>query len=178
MSKTSLLFVIGFMGSGKTAVSAKLGKFWGREWIDLDAEIAKCEGKSIPAIFEQLGENGFRDIESRQLNTFSHSSSKIISCGGGIVLRDENIRVMRESGTVVLLKANPQTIFDRVRRSAGRPLLNDQMNVAHIAQMMERRRAQYEKAADIVIETDGKSVEEVAGEAASAFLCIAGEENG
>lgn len=88
----------------------------------------------------------------------------VVSCGGGLVLREENVRLMKKMGTIVLLTASPQTIYERVKNSTKRPILNGNMNLAYITELMEKRRSYYEQAADTVISTDDKTAEAICGE--------------
>lgn len=88
----------------------------------------------------------------------------VVSCGGGAVLREENVALMKSCGKIVLLTATPEAIFDRVKDSIDRPVLNGNMNVEYIAELMEKRRPKYEAAADLVISTDMKNVREICEE--------------
>ena len=88
----------------------------------------------------------------------------VISCGGGAALREENVAEMKKNGRVVLLTASPQTIYERVKDSTDRPILNGNNNIEFITELMEKRREKYEKAADIVIYTDGKTVLQICEE--------------
>lgn len=148
------LFLVGFMGTGKTTVSSELQKITGLEEIDMDSYIVKKEGMSIVEIFRQKGEQYFRDVETETLNEFQQTKGKIISCGGGIVLRDENIKLMKRSGKVVLLTATPETIYKRVKDNHTRPALNDDMSIEHIVELMKVRQERYDMAADIFVSTD------------------------
>ena len=153
------IFFIGFMGSGKTTVSAAFGKTYGKQVLELDDEIVARDGRSVRVIFEESGEEYFRDWESRMLREITDGSDTIVSCGGGIVIREQNIRTMKENGFIVLLKASPETTFERVKNEKTRPILNGHMNVEYIEQLMNKRAHAYQEAADVVVETDGKSVE-------------------
>ena len=155
------LFLIGFMGAGKTSVSAGLGRMLGREVVEMDERIAAQEGMSIPELFAQKGEPYFRACETALLKSFSQGAPRIVSCGGGVPLREENVAAMRESGTVVLLTASPEVILERVRDSDERPLLQGHKDVPYIAALMEQRRPKYEAAADITVDTSHLSIEEV-----------------
>ena len=88
----------------------------------------------------------------------------MVSCGGGVVLREENVRLMKESGSVVLLTADPETVYERIRETGDRPVLKGHMNVPDIRQLMEKRRPYYEAAADFSVATDGKTSEEICRE--------------
>lgn len=156
--------LIGFMGVGKSTVSRELHRQTGRAEIDTDARIVEQQGCSIARIFEEKGEPYFRQLETDLIDELGTLPPGIISCGGGMALRDLNVRKLQAMGEIVLLTAEPETIYERVKDSTNRPLLNGNMNVPYIRELMDKRRPFYEKAATIVVATDGKSVEEIAGE--------------
>jgi len=158
------IMLIGFMGSGKSAVAEYLGEMLAMEQVEMDALIVEKEGMSIAEIFEKHGEAYFRDSESDLLIELQKKQHAVISCGGGAVLRDENVRSMKEKGRVVYLTATPETIYNRVKDSTQRPILNNNMNVDFISTLMKNRRERYEMAADIIIHTDNKSIEEICEE--------------
>lgn len=162
--KKGNIFLIGFMGTGKTTISYELGRMTGMQEVDMDILIEEREHMRIAEIFELYGEEYFRKKETQALQAALKEEESIVSCGGGLVLRDENVRYMKENGTIVLLTASPQTIFERVRDSDSRPILNDNMNVSFIENLMEKRRGKYFQSADIVVETDHKNIEEVCRE--------------
>lgn len=149
------IFLIGFMGAGKSTIARMLSKEWNASLIEMDETIEKEEQMSIPKIFETYGEEHFRDLERRLIQRITKEGGAVVSCGGGAVLREDNVRTMKENGRIVYLSATPETIYHRVRYSTNRPLLNGNMNVEFISELMERRRAVYESAADIEIITDG-----------------------
>ena len=155
------LFLIGFMGAGKSSVSRGLGSLLGREVVEMDQRIAQSEGMTIPEIFAQKGEPYFRACETALLESFAQGQPRIVSCGGGVPLREENVAAMRESGTVVLLTASPEVILERVKDSEERPLLQGHKDVPYIAALMEQRRPKYEAAADITVDTSRLNIEEV-----------------
>lgn len=152
------------MGAGKSTVAAVLAKRLGRSLVEMDARIVEEQGMSINDIFAKYGEPHFRDIESALVKTIGEEGNTIVSCGGGVVVRPENTENMKMSGKIVFLTATPETIFERVKNSTDRPILNGNMNVEFIAGLMEKRRALYEAAADIRIETDGKPVDAICDE--------------
>lgn len=88
----------------------------------------------------------------------------VVSCGGGAVLREENVNLMKAAGRIVLLTAEPETVFDRVKGSTDRPVLNGNMNLSYIKELMEARRPRYEAAADAAVATDGRTAEEICEE--------------
>lgn len=155
------LFVIGFMGAGKTSVSAALGKALNREVIEMDERIAQNEGMTIPEIFAQKGEPYFRSCETALLQGCAQGEPRIISCGGGVPMREENVAAMRACGTIVLLTARPEVILDRVKDSDERPLLQNRKSVEGISELMEQRRPKYEAAADVTVDTSDLTIEEV-----------------
>lgn len=158
------LFLIGFMGVGKSSIAAHLGQLLGVPAREMDDYIEEKVGLSIPEIFDQHGEAFFREVESAAVAELGGQGPQVISCGGGVPMRQENVDRMRACGVTVLLTAEPDTIFQRVRHDENRPLLKGNMNVAYIAQLMEQRRERYEAAADCQVSTDGKTVEEICRE--------------
>lgn len=166
------IFLIGFMGAGKSTVADGLEKMLEMERIEMDAMIAKKQGMSIPEIFEEYGEVYFRNLESNMLIELQKKSQAIVSCGGGVVMRPDNAEHMKKHGRVVLLTASPKTIFERVKDSRERPILNNNMNVAFIEELMEKRREKYLATADVVVETDGKNVVEICEEIISRLIVL------
>lgn len=158
------IFLIGFMGAGKSTIARTLQRELGFPLVEMDERIVQEQGMSINDIFAQYGEAHFRDIESQLVVDLGKQEPSVVSCGGGVVVRPENTQNMKKSGRIVLLKASPETIFERVRNSMDRPILNGHMNVEYIAELMEKRRALYEEAADITIQTDGKTREQICEE--------------
>ena len=141
--------LIGFMGAGKSTISDYLSTMF-----DMD----------IPDIFATYGEEYFRDLETNLLIEMQSHKNAVISCGGGAALREKNVAEMKKNGRVVLLTATPETIFERVKDSNDRPVLNGRKNVKGISELMEQRREKYEAAADIVINTDDKTVLQICEE--------------
>lgn len=150
------IFLIGFMGVGKSTIAKLLAKELEAELIEMDETIEAEAGMSINEIFERFGEPHFRDLETQLVERVAKTGGAVVSCGGGAVLRPENVDMMKRSGKIVFLSATPETIYERVKNSTNRPLLNGNMNVEYITSLMERRRVVYEDAADVVISTDGK----------------------
>ena len=158
------IVLIGFMGAGKTTISDYLSMMFDMKLVEMDQEIAEREQMSIPDIFATYGEEYFRNLETNLLKELQTGKNCIISCGGGVALREENVVEMKKNGRVVLLTASPETIYDRVKDSNDRPLLKDNNNVEFIADLMEKRREKYEAAADVVIQTDGKTILQISEE--------------
>ena len=158
------IFLIGFMGCGKSTNAACLAEMTGAKQVEMDQMIVENEGMAIADIFKEKGEAYFRELETDLIKSFAGVEPTVISCGGGAVLKEENVRLMKESGKIVLLTAEPETIYERVKDSTERPVLNGNMNVGYIEELMEKRRPKYEAAADVTIATDGKTSEEICEE--------------
>lgn len=158
------IVLIGFMGSGKSTISRALSKVFAMEVIEMDQVIAEREGMSISEIFEVHGEEYFRNLETELLRELQNRKGVVISCGGGVPMRDENVVEMKKNGKVVLLTASAETILDRVKNNHDRPLLENNKTVTFISDLMTKRRDKYEAAADIIIQTDGKSEFEICEE--------------
>ena len=156
--------LIGFMGSGKSTVSQALSQLYAMDVIEMDQVIADREGMSISEIFKVHGEEYFRNLETALLREMQNRTGVVISCGGGVPMREENVIEMKKNGKVVLLTASPETILERVKNSHDRPLLENNKNVDFISELMEKRRSKYEAAADIIIQTDGKSAFQICEE--------------
>lgn len=160
------IVLIGFMGSGKSTISKKLSERFGMEIVEMDQIIAEREKMSISDIFATKGEPYFRDLETNLLIELQAEKNVVISCGGGVPMRECNVIEMKKNGKVVLLTARPKTILERVKDDHSRPLLENNKTEAFISELMEKRREKYEAASDIIIETDGKSADEICEEIA------------
>ena len=144
------------MGSGKSTIAKLLSEKLGILQVEMDEMIVQEQGMPITEIFEKYGETHFRDLESELILRIQEAGGAVVSCGGGAILRSENVENMKKNGTIVYLSAKPETIYERVKNSTNRPLLNGNMNVEYITQLMNKRLPLYESAADIVIFVDGK----------------------
>lgn len=164
------IVLIGFMGAGKSTISEYLSTQFNMEVVEMDQIIAQREGMSIPDIFEVYGEQYFRDAETNLLIEMQSRRNVIISCGGGTPLRECNVVEMKKNGKVFFLTAEPETIFERVKDSHDRPLLENNKTVDFIADLMEKRREKYEHACDAIIHTDGKSELEICEEIIQIIL--------
>jgi shikimate kinase len=152
------------MGSGKTTTGKALADLLDYTFVDLDVEIQAKEGRTIPEIFAGSGEPCFRDAESAVLEHFSKKSEQVIATGGGLVLREENVRRMKKTGKVVLLKASAESLWQRVRYSKDRPLLNKPDPLGALQRILIDRESIYENACHFSVLTDGKIADDVAGE--------------
>ncbi len=156
----------GFMGSGKTTVSQILADELDMDLLDTDDAIETTEGRSINEIFASDGEEAFRDMETELLDTIAsdHWRDMVISLGGGMPVREENRKLLSASGKVVYLKASPEVIYERVKDDTSRPLLKCEDPKAKIKELLDARSGFYEEAADLVIDTDGKTPPEIVRE--------------
>lgn len=164
------IFLIGFMGCGKSTVSKILADKLKFKRIDSDEYIENSEHMKITEMFEKHGENYFRERETDFLKNLNGSNPVIIACGGGMAMRRNNAELMKEKGIVVFLTAKPETIYDRVKDSTKRPLLNNNMNVGYIKQLMDSRAEAYGSAADFKISTDDRTPGEIADEIIEIYI--------
>ena len=151
------------MGTGKTEVGKELSRLLDMRLIDVDTEIEKTEKMSINEIFKQFGEQRFREIETGMIKTISRNRQAVISTGGGAVLRQENMDILRENGVIICLTATPETILQRTSDNTDRPLLQVENPFKKISELLQYRKPFYEMA-DIVIDTEGKSPLKIAEE--------------
>ena len=163
-SQNSNLILIGFMGTGKSTIARQLSKQLDKPFFEMDEMIVQKEGMEISDIFKEKGEDYFRNVETTLLKNLLQKERGILSCGGGIVLRDENIQAMKNHGTVILLTATPETILKRVKHNQSRPVLNGKKNINDITKLMKERESRYQMAADITISTDDKSLSQICEE--------------
>lgn len=158
------IFLIGFMGTGKSTVSNIMNELYDMEIVEMDEIISKRNNMSISKIFETHGEEYFRNEETNLLKEIGEKKNVIVSCGGGVALREVNVLEMKKSGKIVLLTADAKTILERVKNSHDRPLLENNKNEEFINSMLEKRKPLYEKAADIIVNTDNKNINEICDE--------------
>lgn len=158
------IFLIGFMGAGKSTVARAMKKHYGMRLIEMDEQIEYQEKMSVPKIFEVHGEPYFRKLETDLLEGLSSQENTVVSCGGGVPMRACNVEAMRKSGKVIYLRTSPQQIYERVKTSHNRPLLEGNMNVEYISKLLSQRLPKYQEAADAVVSTDGKRVEDICKE--------------
>ena len=156
--KKDRIFLIGFMGSGKSTVAACLQSMCGIRAVEMDREIEEQQGMAISDIFREKGEAFFRELETGFLRGLREEHDIVVSCGGGAAMREENVREMRSQGVIVFLSASPETIYERVKNSSTRPLLEGNMNVEYIRSLLEKRLPAYQAAADLTVTTDNRDI--------------------
>ena len=158
------VFLVGPMGSGKSAVGRQLATRLDLAFVDSDAEIEARTGVDIPYIFEKEGEAGFREREREVLDVLTGRSRVLLSTGGGAVLDPANRDRLRSRGCVVYLRTSVKQQFARTRRSGHRPLLSNDDPLGTLERLMLERAPLYEEAADLVVDTDGRKVGSVVEE--------------
>jgi shikimate kinase len=162
VTKRSNIFLVGPMGSGKTAVGRQLARRLGMPFVDSDHEIEERTGVDIPLIFDREGEAGFRRRESEVLDELTARSGIVLSTGGGAVLLTENRSRLHDRGFVVYLETSVADQAKRVSRSDNRPLLSGVEDVARRLQdLMNLRAPLYEEVAHLRVRTDGRRVQGV-----------------
>lgn len=161
------VFIVGFMGAGKSTVGPLVADGLSLPFVDLDQCIAEAAGKPIAAVFEEDGEESFRRAESEELARAVSGPASVVACGGGIVLDPANRDVMARAGVVVYLAVSEEAALGRLGSGRGRPLLGDDPERT-VGELMDARRALYEAAADVVVDTTDVASAEVA----ESVLCL------
>ncbi len=155
--------LVGFMGTGKSTIATLLAEKLKADYVDLDEVIEAKEGMKIVDIFSQKGEPYFRKVEKAVTAEISQEDGKIIACGGGVVLDDENVKNLKKNGVMICLEAAPEIIMERTKNYKHRPLLNVVEPKAKIAELLRKRKPYYDKA-DYILDTSHLSKQEVVAE--------------
>lgn len=157
---SSNLYLVGFMGTGKSAVGRSVARKLGLQFIDSDHAIEEDQGRAISEIFASDGEATFRKMERAFIESGHPRSGCVISCGGGLIVQPGMLELVQSCGPIVCLLASPETIYDRVKGNDKRPLLQVEDPLAKIREMLEEREPVYRKAGTEVL-TDNRSISEV-----------------
>ena len=169
LSKSSIV-LIGFMGSGKTSVGEELANRLSMECVDTDKYIENGTGKKISDIFAEKGEEYFRKLETASIdNLADDASGMVVCCGGGTPLIEKNVRILKRMGRVIWLTVSPETVAKRLKDDTTRPLLMREDKEDAIRKLMDSRKEKYRAAADIIIDTEGKTPKEIAEEIVACF---------
>ena len=157
--------IIGFMGTGKTTIGKRLADIMKRDFIDLDELIENQTGKPISMIFEE-GEKKFRQLEREKIKSLEKKKNCVISCGGGIILNEENMEILQQNSDIILLEASKETIFKHIISDGKekRPLLNKEDPLNEIEKILRFRKPLYDKFASFQIIIDHKSINEIVNE--------------
>jgi len=158
------IFLIGPMGVGKTTIGTNLARLLRYEFLDSDHEIEERTGASISLIFDIEGEEGFREREARMIEELTERDRIVLSTGGGSVLSEASRQYLRSRGFVVYLRASTDVLYERLKKSRNRPLMETDDKRRVIEELMEIREPLYLAVADVTITTNGRSSQEVAQE--------------
>ena len=169
MSKSRNLFLVGPMGAGKSAVGRQLARLLHMVFVDSDEEIESRTGVDIPFIFEKEGEEGFRKREAKVIDQLSERQGTVLATGGGAVLDPKSRSYLGGRGFVIYLHTTVKQQLDRTQHSRNRPLLYGDNKEEILEALMEIRDPLYREIADLVVETDGRRVKEVAVEIRDAL---------
>lgn len=156
------IILTGFMGSGKSTVGIRLSYRLKCVVEDTDKRIEREQGRTVNEIFGTEGEAYFRNLETECLKKMlSEPGNRIISVGGGLPVREENRKLLKELGTVVYLRISPEKAYERLKEDDTRPLLKGEDPLGKIRKLMQEREPVYAEAADITVDVDDKDMEEI-----------------
>lgn len=161
-----VLFV-GFMGAGKTTVARRVARLTRMTCIDLDVYLERREGMTCAQIFAEKGEEGFRDLETEVLRQFAYGEPMILSCGGGVVKREENREILKDVGFVIYLQVSADEAAERIGDASSRPMFK---NIEVARRTNEERKPLYLEVADAWVTTSRKSVWQIANEVQDILL--------
>lgn len=158
------IVLCGMMGVGKSSVGVRISELTGRRWVDTDIMITDRHGR-ISDIFEYYGEAHFRALETDIVRELSGQDGLVISTGGGLVLKHENAELLRAGGKIFFLRATFESLLKRVRADETRPLLKNTGKTAEkLGELLAVRTPVYESVADVIVDTDDRTVDEIARE--------------
>jgi shikimate kinase len=152
------LFLVGMMGAGKTTLGRQLARRLAKRFVDADHELETRLGVGIPTIFEIEGEDGFRDREEAMIDELALMTDVVLATGGGAVMRSQTRVRLKERGTVIYLHAEPETLWQRLRNSRHRPMLQAADPRGRLVELYRLRDPLYREVADHVIESDRDAV--------------------
>ena len=162
------MVLVGFMGTGKTTVGKKLARRLGMKFVDSDQEVERVTGLTINQIFKRFKEVRFRSEEKAALRRITKNTGQVIATGGGAVIDPENVEMLKLNGFVVCLTAEPEVIFERVKRKKNRPLLQKDDPLAEIKKLLAERASFYAKA-DVTVDTSRMDLEAVIAEVSKLY---------
>ena len=157
--------LVGYRGTGKSAVGRRLAEQLGLRVVSLDAELQHQAGKSIPEVVQEVGWPGFRDLEEQIVAAFASQDGQVLDCGGGVIEREANFERLRAAGPVVWLKASTATIVRRIQGDTQRPSLTGAKSFTEeVDEVLQRRTPLYRRIAHHEVDTDGRTVKDIAAE--------------
>ncbi|HEX4591550.1 MAG TPA: shikimate kinase [Gemmataceae bacterium] len=173
MTKTDRIYLIGPRGSGKTTVGRMLAQRLGCGFLDADAELETRTGQTVAEIFTCAGESGFRDHEAALLAALATLDTHVVACGGGVVLRSENRKLLRATGLCIWLTGDPATLSRRLEgdpvSASRRPALTDLPGPAEIERLVREREPLYREVAHLIVGTDGRPPDVIVSDILSAW---------
>ncbi len=161
MNDVRNIVLVGFMGAGKTSAGKALADVLHRPFFDTDVMVEEGAGATVETIFETLGEDVFRTLESEAIATVAAIKGSVIATGGGALKNPASALALKKNNFVVYLKVSPQVLLDRIANKPGRPLAAAWSGVEDLSLMLAEREASYEAIADLVIDTSYKTPDEV-----------------
>lgn len=164
MKEIRNIILIGFMGAGKTIVGKSLASVLAKPFIDTDKMVEESVGVTIQTIFETLGEERFRELESEVVENMAGIKGAVIATGGGIVKDSANIAFLKKNGFVVYLFAGADVLYQRILEESGRPLADRMKDQTDLEMMLAERDPLYRKAADLLVDTTDKTVKTIENE--------------
>ena len=167
-------YFVGFMGTGKTTVGRALAHRLGFEWLDVDEQIERAQGKTVAQIFAEDGEAAFRVMERQFIESGHPAKRAVVSCGGGLVVQPGMLELLQSKGVVICLHATLETVLKRTQHSKTRPLLNVDDPLARMRVLYAEREPVYRRAGTLVL-TDNRTLPEVIAHAMRVYLREAGE---
>ena len=153
------IVLTGFKGPGKTAVGRQLAERLGYTFVDLDAVLEAESGMPIPRLFTERGEAGFRELEARLVERVASQKRCVIATGGGTIVNPANLRALKQSGVVVALTADLETIVSRLATAGDRPILQGDDLRTRVEQLLAERRNAYAQA-DVTVDTTARTIDE------------------
>ena len=163
------IILCGFMGCGKSTIGKLVAKKTQREFIDLDSFIEEKQGLSIREIFETYGEDYFRNCETDAISELVNKNDVVLALGGGAVLKNKNVELLKSSGKIIFLDLTANTVFSRLKNDTSRPLLNTDDKLAEITKRLNDRLPIYTTVADKIIDANSKTKEVIATEIIDFF---------
>jgi shikimate kinase len=157
--------LVGYRGTGKSAVGRMVARRLGLRVVSLDAELQRKADRSIPDLVQQVGWSGFRDLEQEIVATFAAQDGQVIDCGGGVIEREANFAPLRAAGPVVWLRASTATIVSRIQGDTQRPSLTGAKSFTdEVDEVLQRRTPLYRQIAHLEVDTDGRTISDIAAE--------------
>ena len=161
-SKNQNIILIGFMGSGKTVVGRHIARLLDYQFVDTDDEITAVTGLTLPQLLRKHGEIRFHSEERLIIQKLAKNTNQVIASGGSLNPNLDNLRLFQANSCFVMLRAQPEVILERIKRKSHRPLPAGKQTIESLRALLEEREAQYLDLANLVVDTAGKSVEEIA----------------